>query len=443
LVSAHATATPNNDSAEFAALQAVFGDNLSNVPVVAFKSHLGHTLGGAGAVELVLSVLAREREIIPPTANATPRDPACDALRLTSKAVPYSPIAATLGLSLGFGGSNASIVVTSRKPAIQEALPDDAVITGVGVILPGAVGNDQYRGHLRSGLPPRGGPVPEEEFSYLVNSRRTRRMSDYVKLTLAATTAACEHAGIDDPGAFAEGASVVLGTMHGSSNFCESYYSQIVRDGVASANPALFAEGVPNAAAAQLSLMLGVRGGCQTIIGSCTSGIDALGLAAMRIREGKWNRAFVGAGEEYCETVNRASVGCLDHAVPVAAGSVTFVLESRRAALARNARILCTLLPASTPQAPTQPCSSRLSPFELPPVWDSTQIARTAAASRRLSQSLPQCYSVGPMAALAAAILDPGLCLPEKAVHNSLAIQASDPFCGVRAIALRFVRETG
>ena len=61
---------------------------------------------------------------------------------------------------------------------------------------------------------------------------------------------------------------------------------EIVRQGLIGANPVLFAEGVPNSAAAHLSLMLGLKGGCQTIIGSRTSGLDALHLAALRIRAG-------------------------------------------------------------------------------------------------------------------------------------------------------------
>ena len=82
------------------------------------------------------------------------------------------------------------------------------------------------------------------------------------------------------------------------------------------ANPALFAEGVPNAAAAQLSLMFQVKGGCQTIIGSRTSGIDALWLASLRIASGEWDRAIVSAGEELHETATidgtrrRRSMSC-------------------------------------------------------------------------------------------------------------------------------------
>ena len=73
LVAAHATSTPNNDAAEFAGLSLAFGDRTKDLPVVAFKSHVGHTLGGAGATELILSLLALRDQTFPPTAN-TPKD---------------------------------------------------------------------------------------------------------------------------------------------------------------------------------------------------------------------------------------------------------------------------------------------------------------------------------------------------------------------------------
>ena len=65
LIAAHATGTPDNDAGEYAALSRVFGDDLPRVPVIAFKSHLGHTLGGAGAVELILSALCMRDQIVP------------------------------------------------------------------------------------------------------------------------------------------------------------------------------------------------------------------------------------------------------------------------------------------------------------------------------------------------------------------------------------------
>ena len=76
----------------------------------------------------------------------------------------------------------------------------------------------------------------------------------------------------------------------------------------------LFAEGVPNAAAAHLSLMMSLKGACQTIIGSRTAGLDALRLAGERIAQGRWDRAVVSAGEEFSPTVNAAYRHCGLHA---------------------------------------------------------------------------------------------------------------------------------
>jgi len=71
-----------------------------------------------------------------------------------------------------------------------------------------------------------------------------------------------------------------------------------------------YCEGVPNAAAAHLSLATGMHGGCQTIIGSRTAGLDALGLAAARIAGGTWDRALVVAADEYCPVVNAGYADC-------------------------------------------------------------------------------------------------------------------------------------
>jgi 3-oxoacyl-(acyl-carrier-protein) synthase len=172
-------------------------------------------------------------------------------------------------------------------------------------------------------------------------------MSDYVKITLAATQIAIASAKIENITDFAGGASVILGSTHGSAEFSINYYREIVNQGLIGANPVLFAEGVPNAAAAHLSLMLGLRGGCQTIIGTRTAGLDALRLAASRIASGRWDRAVVGAAEEFNPTVNAAYEHCglkrrkLDPAerhrgFVTGSAAVTFILESRRSAEARS-----------------------------------------------------------------------------------------------------------
>jgi 3-oxoacyl-[acyl-carrier-protein] synthase II len=324
LIAAHATGTPDNDAAEYAAMARVFGKELPRVPVVGFKSHLGHTLGGAGAVEMILAMTAMLEQTAPPCASVTAEQVQFPELRLgTGRATP-AKINATLSTSLGFGGANTCVVL---GPAPREETPAvhvgrgvesrDVFITGVGVIVPGAIGNDAFAARLMSGEPPvweRDGDavaaIPEEQYIHLLNARRVRRMSDQVKLTLAATAIACRDAGIEDVPAFAQRCSAILGSTHGSTNYSLAYYNEIIRQGVAGANPMLFAEGVPNACSAHLSLMLSVKGACQTIIGTRTAGLDALRLAAARIAGGEWDRAIVGAAEEYAELINGAYRNC-------------------------------------------------------------------------------------------------------------------------------------
>ena len=67
----------NNDAAEYAALRTVLGESIGRTPIVAFKSHVGHTLGGAGAVELALSLLAMREGVAPPTAGTARKSSAC------------------------------------------------------------------------------------------------------------------------------------------------------------------------------------------------------------------------------------------------------------------------------------------------------------------------------------------------------------------------------
>lgn len=402
LIAAHATGTPDNDAAEYAALADLLGDKLRDVPVVAFKSHLGHTLGGAGTAELILSTLAIRDGLVPACANVDPAHIEFDGLRVSSGTATSRPIRRTLNTSLGFGGANTCVVLSApdapasplrdfagatsdanrsapRTPPPHAATgatrrsgsaggaslgiapgtptdlcPREVWITGIGVVLPGVAGNDAFVARLRDpaaepawASPP--AAIDEADFLHLLNARRVRRMSTYVKLTLAAAALACGDAGIEGRAASLAETAALLGTTHGSSSHCHTYYSQLVREGVTAANPVLFAEGVPNVGAAQLSLMLGLKGACQSIIGSRTAGLDALRLAWLRIASGASDRIIVGAGEESQPDVEKAYESCglrsADGGPSSApfttargfcstAGAVSFILESADAARA-------------------------------------------------------------------------------------------------------------
>ena len=106
-VNAHGTATAEGDPVEIAALKAVFGDRAAHLAVSATKSMHGHLLGGAAAIEAIVTVLALREQTIPPTAHLDQLDPACTGVDHVTAARPGRPLRAALSNSFAFGGSNA------------------------------------------------------------------------------------------------------------------------------------------------------------------------------------------------------------------------------------------------------------------------------------------------------------------------------------------------
>jgi nodulation protein E len=108
-INAHGTATLANDATETAAIRKVFGPHADRLLVSSTKSMHGHTLGAAGAIEAAATVLALHHGILPPTANFTEPDPACDLDVIPNVARTAAPEFA-LSNSFAFGGLNAVLV---------------------------------------------------------------------------------------------------------------------------------------------------------------------------------------------------------------------------------------------------------------------------------------------------------------------------------------------
>ena len=106
-VNAHGTSTPVNDKNETSALKALFGDKCP--PVSSTKGQTGHCLGGAGAIEAVISIMAMRDGIIPPTINYETPDPECDLDYVPNKAR-KAELKAVMSNSFGFGGTNGVVI---------------------------------------------------------------------------------------------------------------------------------------------------------------------------------------------------------------------------------------------------------------------------------------------------------------------------------------------
>jgi len=107
-INAHGTSTPQGDVAETQGIKRVFGERAAKIAVSSTKSMTGHTLGAAGAIESVITVLAIERGIIPPTINQEHPDPECDLDYVPNRARP-AKIRIALNNSFGFGGTNTTL----------------------------------------------------------------------------------------------------------------------------------------------------------------------------------------------------------------------------------------------------------------------------------------------------------------------------------------------
>lgn len=112
LISAHGTGTQANDAQEVIALNRIFGQRLSHIPVSALKSMLGHCMGAASALEAIAAVLTLERQMIPPTINTDEIDPdfpvSIDVVPGRSK---LQKINNVLSNAFGFGGNICTVVL--------------------------------------------------------------------------------------------------------------------------------------------------------------------------------------------------------------------------------------------------------------------------------------------------------------------------------------------
>lgn len=108
-VNAHGTATPQNDGSEAQAINRWAGERAKTLPVSSTKAGIGHLLGGAGAVEAVICLMALNEQWLPPQAHLDTPDPVC-GFPIVRKPTD-TKVNMALSNSFGFGGANASLLL--------------------------------------------------------------------------------------------------------------------------------------------------------------------------------------------------------------------------------------------------------------------------------------------------------------------------------------------
>lgn len=116
-VNAHGTSTPLGDLAETKAMKQIFGAHASKLQISSTKSQLGHLLGASGGVELVISALAIESGVLPPTINLDNPGEGCDLDYIPNVAREVR-VDRVMSNSFGFGGHNASLLIGRYQPGV-------------------------------------------------------------------------------------------------------------------------------------------------------------------------------------------------------------------------------------------------------------------------------------------------------------------------------------
>jgi 3-oxoacyl-(acyl-carrier-protein) synthase len=333
-INSHGSSTPYNERAETSAYKAVFGDYASRIPISATKSMIGHTQGAASAIETIVTALALEHQLLPPTINQEFADPHCDLDYIPNVARP-AHLDYALTHSSGFGGVNTALVLArfpvgtgvgaderrgpracpgwdGEKTPGYAISPRRVVVTGLGVVAPNGIGKETFWRSLSQG---KSGIQPVQRFStrdlpirvageiadflpenYL-DRKLVNRTDRVTHLALVAAAEALQDASLSigdvDPRRVG---AVIANTFGGAEFVIEQIHALHTRGPrFMSAYSAIAWLQVANVG--QLSLRYGFQGYCKAPVNDLVGGLDALGLAYRAIQRGEADILLAGGCE--------------------------------------------------------------------------------------------------------------------------------------------------
>lgn len=320
-LNSHGTGTPLNDAAEGRAIQRWAGGDVGGIRVSSTKASIGHLLGGAGAVETVISLMALRGQFLPPTTTIETPDPVCtfDLVREPRDA----RVRRVLTNSFGFGGSNATLVlaayeeshaVPAAAPRPRESVAPGIAIRGRGAVSPGgwtAAGLGEAVASPESLPPPepstregRAAPVPVRRVPppaappAFLRDPRLRRASPVARYAVAAALEAIGEGRREAIRSGEHRLGIVFSLVNGCVQYSARFFGEVLAD-PALASPILFPETVYNAPASHLAALLGSTGPCETLVGDSAQFVEALKVAVRWIEDGDCDGVVVVGAEEY------------------------------------------------------------------------------------------------------------------------------------------------
>jgi 3-oxoacyl-(acyl-carrier-protein) synthase len=317
-VSAHGTATPDNDAMETRALQKLFGEAVP--PVSSVKRFFGHTLAASGAIKAVLAVQSLREQAVPGTPGFEIAD---EKLGLEPvKEFRTQPVAHILSNSFGFGGNNVALVfecadfkskISNLKPEINSTALTKKGFAVLGIGAVSAAGNSlaEIAVTFRNGgavtsafavpavLPHTqakvyaAGEFGAEQFIEPAKRRKLSRLQQ-LALVAARKSFSPEFAKTVAP----EKICVAVGTGLGSLNDTAAFVENLILKDERAPRPSLFTSSVHNSLASQIAIELNFSGLNSTPIQREISFETALWQGMTELASGRAELALVGAADE-------------------------------------------------------------------------------------------------------------------------------------------------
>ena len=346
-INSHGSSTPYNERVETAAYKAVFGSAAYHIPISATKSMIGHTQGAASAIEAVVTVLAIERQLLPPTINQHVSDPNCDLDYIPNIARP-AVVHHAITHSSGFGGVNTALVLahpdidTDGTPppvgtplvgvrgmgiqgvsvrgmgvpdvdlGMRNQAPRRVVITGLGIIAPNGLGKNAFWQAVSngvSGIQPFaripigdlrvqvGGEVRDFVAEDYLDRKLVNRTDRSTHFALAATDEALRDARLTLEQESPQRVGIVIANTLGGIEFVLEQVAAMYLRGPRAMSAYTAIAWLPVANTGQVSLRYGIQGYCKAPINDLIGSLDALGLAYRAIQRGAADIIITGGCE--------------------------------------------------------------------------------------------------------------------------------------------------
>jgi len=278
---AHGTGTVANDTAEWCAVQSVFGSDLGgSLPLSSSKGHLGHAQSAAGVLEVISTLECMRAGLAPTTAGFEEARPGGPPRPVGSKQP--KPLVYELALSSNsaFGGSNCALVFGKAKPAT--ASNDDrsrVFVSGAAVLCAGVSCIEELASIYAAESPPSEGELQVDLAAELprVDLRGIDRASEL--LTTVVSRALAE-AGVRLKGKTRARTGLIAGVLRASPDSLYRFHTSLERRGLAKPDTTAFAQVLPSAAQGACAKALNIRGPQSTVTIGEGSGLMAAVMSA-------------------------------------------------------------------------------------------------------------------------------------------------------------------